>query len=163
MPVASDAILSLSLIIFRSFTFSLEMNITSPTSRASLKCWPLLLSLYFNKVMQWNLYFYSATTSSRSSYIYATGPRDHPDIAESFMHLHTQVGWTYSSVHICIGWNLFLTTLPVGSWPSDPKEEAQFVPVWAAWHKIFVLLWWVSRHPAHSQILKQHYVVYEHV
>lgn len=32
------------------------------------------------------------------SHIYSTGPRDHPDIAESFMHLHAQVGWRHSMV-----------------------------------------------------------------
>lgn len=33
-----------------------------------------------------------------SSYIYFTGPRDHPDIAESFMNLHAQVGCIYLSI-----------------------------------------------------------------
>ena len=46
--------------------------------------------------------------SCSPSHIYSPGPRDHPDIAESFMHLHAQVGQMHVSIdHSCIRWNPF--------------------------------------------------------
>lgn len=44
-------ILSVLLFLFRWFTYLLERNVTSPTSRTSLKFWLLQHFLYFSKVM----------------------------------------------------------------------------------------------------------------
>lgn len=48
--------------------------------------------------------------------VYCSGPRDHPDIAESFMQLHAQVGWIHPSIFThqksnpCLNTRVFLTS-----------------------------------------------------
>lgn len=100
--------LSRSLFVFRWFTYLLGRSSTSPTSKAWPRCWPLPRSVYFSKVInackELLICFWRKCCLVSSCVWYFTGPRDHPDIAESFMHLHAQVNWIFFSVsvHICI-------------------------------------------------------------
>lgn len=61
------------------------------------------------------------------------GPREHPDIAESFMHLHAQVGRMFMSAASHSSQKPARPVIYcIVSTPTGSEEEARFVPVWAA-------------------------------